>query len=381
MRDTPGLAAIFAAFFRLGLTAFGGPAMLPAMRRRVVNGLGWMTEGEFKAGVALTQVIPGASMMQMAAYVGLNLRGVPGAAAAFAGFSLPAFAIMTAFAAFYARTADISALAGLFAGLKILVAAICLVSGIDFLRRFTGHWVQRAVAGGAGVLFFIGIKPFSLLLGAAILGVLLMKDESRPECPAKPAAYGWRFPVLLFASYAGFIAAMFLADPLLGRLALSMGKVDLQAFGGFGAFPVMFAEVVRARHWLDEKSFMDAMAMAQVTPGPFLVASAFVGYHLKGIAGALTGWIGVFAPSFLLLLAAAPARDAVLRWEWARNAVAGIMAALGGMIVAVGAVFARSVDWGWPQGALLALAVIALARRIDTLWVVLGGTAVSALLF
>jgi chromate transporter len=164
------------------------------------------------------------------------------------------------------------------------------------------------------------------------------------------------------------------------RFALSMGKVDLLSFGGFGAFPMMYAEVVRARGWLDERTFMDAMAMSQVTPGPFLLVSAFVGYQLKGMLGAVIGGIAVFAPSFLMVMAAIRMKDSVLSSDWAHKALAGVLAILSGLILAVAVSFAKAVDWQWPQGILLVLALAALARKVDILWVVLGGAAASALL-
>lgn len=168
------------------------------------------------------------------------------------------------------------------------------------------------------------------------------------------------------------VGVLFWVDPLLGRLAASMAKVDVYAFGGYGAFPVMFAEVVRYRGWLDEQTFMDAMAMAQVTPGPYLLASAFVGFQLKGLLGAVIGATSVFVPSFIAILVAAPARDHILRSTWAKNAVAGVLATLGGMILAVSVSFARAVAWDWPQGVILAGALGALALKVDILWVVLG---------
>lgn len=380
MPDRPGLAAIFAAFFRLGLTAFGGPAALPAMRERLTGKLGWITGEAFDSCAALALAIPGTTAPQAAALAGFELRRIPGAAAALTGFALPGLAAMTLLAALHAHALDAPLLAKAASGLGALAAALCAVAGFALLRANWGHWVQKCVAVGAGVLFFIGIKPFSLLFGAAILGVLMMKDETRAPAPGPAPAYSWRAPVVLLLCYLASAGALFALDPLLGRIMLSMGKVDIQSFGGLGAFSLMLSEIVRARHWLDEKTLLDALALTQVLPGSAATAAAFAGFKIKGAAGALTACAGVLAPSFLVAVAAAPARASVLRWDWARDAMAAIMAAVGGIVLATGAVFAAGMDWDPPRGVLLVGALAALAAKAPA-WLVTLAVAAAGLFF
>jgi len=422
MHNSPSAWAIFRVFFRLGLTAFGGPAMLPVIRRRLVDSLGWIPETEFTLSLGLCQALPGATLMQLAAAIGRDLAGFPGAVAGFCGFALPAFLMMTGFSMAYAHTRQLPALVAALDGLKVMVVAICAMGSLQFLLRYARTPMRAGLAAGAAMLFLIGLKPFSIIMGGAIIGVLTFGDRKpqeqgalpldpaggaghpqappivghvdaklyggsggalppRPPEAALPPPYPWRLPVGLLMLFLAMVAGLFFLDPLLGRLAVSMAKVDVYAFGGYGAFPVMFAEVVRYRGWLDEQTFMDAMAMAQVTPGPYLLASAFVGFQLKGVLGAVVGAMSVFVPSFICIMAAAPARNAILRSDWAHKAVAGVLATLGGMILAVSIRFAQAVPWDWPQAALLAAAVAALALKIDILWVVLAGAGAGALLF
>lgn len=373
---------IFFSYLRIGASAFGGPGMLPFIRQRVVDRLGWVTQQEFKTGLGLVQSIPGGPLVQLAAYLGYAKAGLPGAIAAFTGFILPAWLMITVFAVVYRQTSDLPAMLSALSGLKVVVVAVCFMASLDFLRRYAVSAMQRALAGGACVLFLIGLKPFMMILGGAILGVLTFPDQPHARIsPGDGPAPSWRMPLALLGLYAAFLAGCWAVEPVMLRFALAMGKVDLLSFGGFGAFPMMYAEVVRARAWLDERAFMDAMAISQVTPGPFLLVSAFVGYQLKGLLGAVIGGIAVFAPSFLLVMAATRLQAQVLASDWAHKAVAGVLAILSGLILAVAVSFARAVDWNWPEGALLVLALAALARKVDVLWIVLGGAAASALLF
>lgn len=381
MTPSPSVWRIFLTYLRIGASAFGGPGMLPFIRQRLVDRLGWFTNDEFKTGLALVQSIPGGPLVQLAAYLGHAKAGLPGALAAFTGFALPAWAMITAFAIIYQKTADLPAMLGALVGLKVVVVAVCFMASLDFLGRYAKTAMQRALAGGACVLFLIGLKPLMLILGGAIIGVLTFKDEPRKPHVVNGEPQSWKTPLALLGLYVLFLAGCALLESPMLRFALSMGKVDLLSFGGFGAFPMMYAEVVRARGWLDERTFMDAMAMSQVTPGPFLLVSAFVGYQLKGMLGAVIGGIAVFAPSFLMVMAAIRMKDSVLSSDWAHKALAGVLAILSGLILAVAVSFAKAVDWGWPQGVLLVLALLALAKKVDILWVVLGGALASALLF
>lgn len=380
MTPSPSVWRIFLTYLRIGASAFGGPGMLPFIRTRLVDKLGWFTHDEFKTGLALVQSIPGGPLVQLAAYLGHAKAGLPGAVAAFTGFALPAWAMITAFAIIYQKTADLPAMLGALMGLKVVVVAVCFMASLDFLSRYARTAMQRGLAGGACVLFLIGLKPLMLILGGAIIGVLTFKDEPRKPHVASGEPQSWKTPLALLGLYALFLAGCAMLESPMLRFALSMGKVDLLSFGGFGAFPMMYAEVVRARGWLDERTFMDAMAMSQVTPGPFLLVSAFVGYQLKGMLGAVIGGIAVFAPSFLMVMAAIRMKDSVLSSDWAHKALAGVLAILSGLILAVAVSFAKAVDWQWPQGILLVLALAALAKKVDILWVVLGGAAASALL-
>ena len=141
--------------------------------------------------------------------------------------------------------------------------------------------------------------------------------------------------------------------------------------------PVMLHQVVDVRNWMDSKTFMDGIALGQVTPGPIVITATFVGYQIAGLAGAVVGTVAVFSPSFLMVLITVPYFDRLQRALLFRRMLRGILASFTGLLLAVTVQFATAVSW--TSGAiLLALAAfLALLFRIEVLWVVLAGAGVS----
>ncbi len=356
--------------------------MMPAMRDRVVEKEGWLSSAEFALGLGLCQALPGGTLMQLSAYIGLKLRGLPGALAGYAGFSVPAFLLISVLATFYAGTQSLPTSVAAFAGLKVVVLAICLAACREFVVRFAPTKRHLLFTVAAAVLFLAGAGVVPIVAGAIVGGMLLLPPGPAPhlvknETPPRtlPLALG------LLALDLALLALLFFVDRLLFQLSVSMIKVDMLAFGGFGVIPVMFEEVVRLHGWMDEHTFLDGMALAQITPGPTMLASAFVGYWMRGALGAAVASVAIFAGSFIVILAAAQYRDQIIASVTARKALAGVLATLGGMIVAVSVSLGRAVDWGWPQALVLVLALIALAKKVPVPLIVLAGAGLSAWLF
>ena len=134
------LFSLFLSFLKLGTTAFGGPAMVSYIRRMTVERKRWLDDKTFADGVALCQTIPGATAMQVAAYVGLRARGLAGAAAAFVGFGLPAFSLMIALSAIYTRTYSMPWVVSVFHGLQAAVVAIVANATLSFGRTSIRKW-------------------------------------------------------------------------------------------------------------------------------------------------------------------------------------------------------------------------------------------------
>ncbi len=374
------LFQLFAAFFRIGLTAFGGPAMIPHIRHLVIDAKGWMTESDFKTGLAVCQAIPGATVAQLAAYVGLRLRGLGGALTAFAAFMLPASLLITALSALYFRYQDLPRLLQAFDGLKILVVAIVLSSSLDFIAKYTTQRLDKLLALGAALAFMAKIHPVPILICVAFTGMAILPAPA--ILPPRPSrGDGFRTPIVFLGGLLAGYALLWMTRSDLFHLARLMMGVDLVAFGGgFAALPIMLHEVVTRMGWMTQAVFMDGIALGQVTPGPIVLTSAFVGYAQAGLAGAVAAALGIFTPSLLILIWVVPVCDRLLSSRLFQKALRASLASLGGLMTAVAVGLGASLDWTWP-GALLGLtAFAALQRKIDVLWVVLAGT-VAWLLF
>lgn len=382
----PSVPLLFGRFLRLGLTAFGGPAMVAYIREMAVQKEQWLKHENFKQGVAICQTIPGATAMQVAAYVGLRANGPWGAIAAYAGFGLPAFVLMVVLSALYAHSHDLAAVISIFAGLKVIVVAMVAHATMQFgrsaLRDGRDLGLGLAVAG----FLLAGGNPLVAILAAGLLGTVLFAHRIQanplPAQPQPPLALRALAPALLLALVLCLgVLACFLLDRRLFELAIMMARVDLFAFGGgYGSVPLMFNEVVTAKQWMASQTFMDGIALGQVTPGPIVITATFVGFLQAGVAGALVATLAIFAPSLIILTAVVPTFDRFRHNILFQRAMHGILVSFAGLLLSVTLRFALAIPWEPYRIALAALAFLALWHKIDILWVVLAGTAVSALL-
>jgi len=378
----PTLTALSLAFLRLGLTAFGGPAMVAYIRDVVVRKRGWLTERSFAEGVALCQTLPGATALQAAAYAGLRAAGPAGAVVAFLAFALPAFVLMVALAAAYQRAQEIPAAVATFHGLQGIVIALVANAAVDFGRRTLTTRRDAALAILAATLLMARVHPIAVICGAGLAGLMIRRsaDPSAPPVPETAAHRPSRAAAALAGGSVAMLALLFVIHRPLGELGLLMVKVDLFAFGGaYASLPVMLHEVVEVRGWLDARTFMDAIALGQVTPGPIVITATFVGYQVAGMAGAVVATLAVFAPSLTLLIAAVPHFDRLQGSDRVQRAVHGILASFVGLLVAVALRFALATTWSAPLGVLTLAAFTALRLKVDILWVVVAGGAVAAL--
>lgn len=385
MAALPAFWHLFASFLRLGLTAFGGPAMVAYMRRMAVERKRWMEGGTFDEGVALCQMVPGATAMQMAAYVGLRLRGITGAAVSFVGFGLPAFALMMALSALYQRAHEVPAVVAAFSGLQAVIVALVANATVSFARTSLKGWKHAVIAALAAALFGWEVNPILVIALAAALGLAIIpaplaeqgSDPNRTHLPNNLKAVA---SVGVVAGV-GFLA-LWLWQRRLFDLAALMSRIDLFAFGGgFSSVPLMFHETVEVRHWLNGRTLLNGIVLGQVTPGPIVITATFIGYLLAGVAGGVVATVAVFLPSFLVVVGVAPYFDRLRSSPVFTRTISGVLCCFVGLLFAVTIRFGLQVRWDWFHAALAAGAFTALFMKVDILWVVLVGTAASILAF
>ncbi len=379
-KEKPTIQQLFFSFLRLGVTAFGGPSIVAYIRKMAVEQKNWMDPKEFNAGVAFCQLIPGATAMQMAAYVGLSMRGMAGAAVSFIGFGLPAFFLMLIFAILYTSTGNVPVVASVFSGLQAVVVAIMANAVWSFGKVTVKKWQHAGIALTAAVLFWWNVSPL-LVIGLAVLaGWLLLAPPGETELAGQvnPNPISAKPILILLSSAAIILTVMYFLNPDLFQLSLLMMKVDLTAFGGgFASVPVMYHQVVEVNQWLDGQTFMNGIILGQATPGPIVITATFIGYLLLGGVGALVATLSIFLPSFLLVVGLAPFFNKVSTTPIFHKVIRGVMCSFVGLLISVTMRFAFEIEFDVLHVIMVVSALFALLRKVDILWVVVIGAAIS----
>jgi chromate transporter len=377
----PSLRSLFLRIFKLGATAYGGPAMISQIKEAAVNRYGWVKEGEFMRGVALCQLIPGATMVQIVTYIGYRVRGILGALAASVAFVLPAFIALLILSAIYFKFQTVWFIQALFKGLGAIVVAIILNACITFGRSVLKDWKVILIAALSFFAFFFQWNFVLIFVFAAVAGLLL-----RPKIPPMKAGPPGKAPMeerkekeyLIVVLLAAFICLLFivsyLLDPRITALSLGLSKIGALAFGGgFTAIPLIQYEMVDRFHWLSTKEFLDGIALGQVTPGPILITATFVGYKVSSLLGAFMATLGVFSPSFFILVLLIPYHDRLRGVEKVRMMEQGVLGSFIGMLALVLYNFGRVSLVDIPRILMATAAFIAIYKKISLPYILLAG--------
>jgi len=379
------LTDLFLGFVRVGATAFGGPAMIPHVRKLVLKHQ-WIPEEDFRTGIAICQIIPGATVMQLAAYVGMKTRGLLGAIVSFVGFGSPAFVMMLVLSWLYFHNREVALVANLFSGLKVIVVSIVLHGAIDFIKRYTHSFTDRLIALFAAISFSFHLSPPIVLACAIAVGVIVFRKNVKISSSivsrnSRNFLGQILAPFVATSGCVAIVTSLLKLRPSLVALAMTMAKIDIIAFGGgFAALPVMLHAVVQ-KGWMDMETLLDGIALGQLTPGPIVITSVFVGFYREGIWGAIVSAFGTFSPSFLMLLWATVLSDLWLH-HWIAHAIfRASLATLSGLMTAMAAMLIVKTSWNVAGIVLAIMAFMALQASIDVLWVILFGSVWWALRF
>ncbi|MCL4477546.1 MAG: chromate efflux transporter [Deltaproteobacteria bacterium] len=385
-QKTPSMWSLFLSFLRLGLTAFGGPAMVAYIKELSVKQNSWLDEQSFQEGVVICQSIPGATAMQTAAYVGLRARGLKGALTTYIGFGLPAFIFMLILSFLYVRYSTLNQVSALFRGLAVIVVAIVANATYSFGKGSVKDYKELLIALLAAILFWLGLSPFLVIIGAALAGILLFSADKIVSSFVPNQKNGntafYKHISLLFLLLITALIGIYYTNTKLFNLAALMLKIDTFAFGGgFASVPLMLHEVVSVKRWMDYKTFIDGIALGQITPGPIVITATFVGFIVYGIIGALVATVAVFTPSFLILVLVTPVFDRLKSSVLISKATKGILASFVGLLFFVTIKFALAVPWDVAKVVFGIAALAALLKKVNILYVVLIGAVVSIFLF
>lgn len=377
----PSASDMFQYFLRIGATGFGGPiALVGYMEHEFVDRRRWVERQEFKDGLAFAQLAPGPLAAQLAIYLGWLCGGVRGATVAGVGFIAPSFLMVLALAVLYLRFGGMSWLQGAFYGIGAAVIAIIARSAVKLARSSLGAdrllWILFLVSGLVTAWTESEIVWVFLLCGVAAVAV-------RAPLSGRGAAAGI---VPLGIPLPGWLATgVDGGAPLAitGTLLAYFASAGLFVFGsGLAIVPFLHGGVVVQYQWLTERQFLDAVAVALITPGPVVITVAFIGYLVAGALGATAAAVGVFAPVYVITVVFAPHFERLKANHRVRAFVDGVTAAATGAIAGAAFVLGRRalIDLTTALIATATLLLLWRVRRVPDPIIIVGAGLLGVLL-
>ena len=342
-------------FLWLGTVGFGGPIALAGhMQQDLVDSRGWIRKEDYLEGLALAQLAPGPLAAQLAIYLGYIRAGLLGATAVGVAFVLPSFLMVLGLSAAYVRYGGLPWMQGMFYGIGAAVIGIIARSAFKLTKLTLGK--DKLLWGIFAVLAISTAWTSHEIIWLFLLGgiVNLLAAAFPTRVPARSSAS------LLLAPGA---LGMFGLNGTLTQLFVYFAKAGMFVFGsGLAVVPFLYGGVVQGHHWLTDHQFVDAVAVAMITPGPVVITVAFIGYLVAGVAGATAAALGIFLPVYLVVVLLAPSYK-----KWARNPqlnafVRGVTAAATGAIAGAVVVLARRSVYDLPTMAICAVSLAVLFR-------------------
>jgi chromate transporter len=339
-------------FLRLGTVGFGGPIALAGhMQQDLVDERGWVRKEDYLEGLALAQLAPGPLAAQLAIYLGYIRAGVLGATAVGVAFVLPSFLMVLGLSAAYVRFGGLPWMQGMFYGIGAAVIGIIARSAFKLTKLTLGK--DKLLWGIFAVLAISTAWTSQEIIWLFLLGgVVTVVAKAMPSRTQAGTALSLLLPVIAAGT-----------NNTLLQLFLYFGKAGMFVFGsGLAVVPFLYGGVVQQHHWLTDKQFVDAVAVAMITPGPVVITVAFIGYLVAGVAGATAAALGIFLPVYLIVVVLAPSYK-----RWARNPqlnafVRGVTAAATGAIAGAVVVLARRSVYDLPTVLICAASVAILFR-------------------
>jgi chromate transporter len=348
---------------RLGALGFGGPVALAGyMYRDLVEGRLWITEADYKEGLALAQLMPGPLAAQLAMYLGYVHYRVLGATLVGVVFVLPSFLIVVALGWAYVRYGGLGWMQAVFYGVGAAVIGIIAVSAYKLTTRSIGK--DKLL--------------WAVYLAVAVVTVATEDEVAWLFLAAGMVVWIWRSPPRwLQRGGLGAVVGMPVVEgsgllsnidwPLLAQIAVFFAKAGAFVFGsGLAIVPFLYGHVVTEAHWLNERQFVDAVAVAMITPGPVVITVGFIGYLLAGLPGASVAALATFLPCYLFTILPAPYFKKYGKLPALVAFVDGVTAAAIGAIAGAVIVLARRSIVDVPT-ALLAAATLLLLLRFKKL--------------
>src|SRR5215203_5669882 len=326
-------------FLTLGTIGFGGPvALVGYMQRDLVERHHWIDDEEYKLAFALAQIMPGPLAAQLAMAIGYFAHGVLGATLVGLAFVLPSFLMVLGLSALYVAYGGLWWMQAVFYGVSAAVIGIIAIASYKLAKKVNGR--DPLLWGIFGVLFIVtAVAQAELAEFFLVAGLLVLVVKAPPQwLRARFPVFGVSPAVLLLPVFAAVIKA---STNVLWDILLFFTKAGAFVFGsGLAIVPFLYDGVVRQFGWLSEQQFLDAVAVAMITPGPVVITVAFIGFIVAGFPGATLAAIGIFLPVWVLTVIPAPwfvrhRHNAQLR-AFSDGATAAASGAIAGAVVVLG---------------------------------------------
>ena len=376
------LREFFGYFLYLGACGFGGPIALAGyMQKDLVEKRRWISKQDYVDGLALAQLAPGPLAAQLAIYLGYVRAGVLGATGVALAFVVPSFLMVLGISWLYVRFGGLAWMQALFYGIGAAVIGIIARSAYKLVKLTLGRdsalWVIFVIS--ALVTAITQTEAAWLFFLAGFIYLAMKVPVGRWLAPGTASAL-----VVALAHRSAEAAAEGMAPPTDARLFGFFAKAGAMVFGsGLAIVPFLYGGVVNEYHWLTERQFMDAVAVAMITPGPVVITVAFIGYLVRGWWGASLAAVGVFLPVYLFVVIPSGwfkryAKDVRL------NAfITGVTAAATGAIAGACVVLARRAIIDIPTAliALVTLAVLIKVKKVPEPLIIVVAGVLGLLLF
>ncbi|MEX0307084.1 MAG: chromate efflux transporter [Ruegeria sp.] len=356
---TPSFRELFRVFGRIGLLSFGGPAaQISLMHQELVEKRLWLDEQTYLRALSLCMLLPGPEAMQLATYAGWRLRGVVGGLIAGALFVLPGALVIAILVALYAAYGTLPLVQAGFLGIKATVIIIVLQALRNLSRKALTDVEHQVIAGLAFLGIFVFNLPFPLIiLCAALWGFATSKDHAPATYQASPSLGNpVRTAIFWLILWLGPLVVLHLSgQELLSDLGWFFARLAVVTFGGaYAVLAYMTQTVVDTYQWISTDQMIDALGLAETTPGPLILVTQFVamlsgqfagGPPLALAAGLVALW-ATFVPCFLWIFLAAPHLDRIAARPRLGAAMHGITAAVVGVILNLSVWFGLNVLFG-----------------------------------
>ena len=342
-------------FLKLGTVGFGGPvALVGYMHRDLVERRGWISDADYRDGLALAQLAPGPLAAQLSFYLGYVRYGTIGATAVGLAFVLPSFLMVVALGWAYVRYGGLTWMQAVFYGVGASVIGIIALSAYKLTSKSVGKdrllWAIYLVSAAVTV-----ITESEVVWLFFVAGALVWVVRTRPGLGRRTGA-----TIAIAPSILGLLS--FAPSGLLWQIALFFTYAGAFVFGsGLAIVPFLYSGVVKEYGWLTEHQFLDAVAVAMITPGPVVITTGFIGYLLAGLSGASVAATATFLPAYLLTILPAP----YFRKHGKRPGVAAVVD--GVTAAAIGAISGAVIVLGRRSIIDVPTAVMALAT-LAILW-------------